>query len=112
MPATVTAPERLSPAEYVRNLSPEDQGVALVALLKEAIRVHGGNGIIPIVTDDESLGYYVPPNAAAERLRAVIGIVPPDRAATTRQALRTPGDSVTLEDYLAGMEAEDAAEGR
>ncbi len=111
MPATLTPPAptvAVPPAEYVRNLSPEDQGIALVALLKEAIRVHGGDGIIPIETDEESLGYYVPPAAAHERLQKIIGTVSPERGQLMREALRTPGRSVTLEDYLAAMEAEDA----
>lgn len=62
-----TAP--VSPVEYVRGLSPEDKDRVLVALLKEAIEIQGGRGLIPIYDGDEDLGYYVPPAAADERFR-------------------------------------------
>lgn len=97
-----------SPTEFVRNLSAEDRGAMLVALLKDAIHAHGTDCVLPINDDDGArLGQYIPaPQANPERLREIRAGVSPDDEAAMTHALATPGDSVMLDQFLAEMRDE------
>ncbi len=94
-----------SPSEYVRNLSVEDRGAMLVALLKDAIHTHGTDCVLPINDDNGArLGQYIPaPQANPERLREIRAAITPDDDAAMSRALATTGDSVTLDQFLSEM---------
>ena len=70
--AAVAEPTALtgSPAEFVARLSPDDKHDLFLALLREALALHGDTGLL--LVDDEQgefFGYYVPPKAADEIYR-------------------------------------------
>ena len=112
MPATLTppaAPATVSPAEYVRNLSPEDQERALAVLLTLAPRV--GGELVPVKIGGRLLGHYVPlPKSDPAQLRAILANTSPEDEERMRHALATPGNSVTLDEFLADMRAEAVVE--
>lgn len=60
----------VSPVEYIRGLSPEEQEEVLTFLLKEVVRIQGGTTTIVLRTGTEHLGYYLPPAAAEAHFRA------------------------------------------
>lgn len=85
--------------EYVRSLSPDDQEAVLLFLLKELIRINGGEGLIPFETEEgESMGYYVPAAAAAELRRRFVPPTSPEGERQMAEALATPGRSVSFEE--------------
>ena len=112
MPAVLTppaAPVTVSPAEYVRNLSPADQERALVALLTLAPRV--GGELVPVRIGGHLLGHFVPvPKSDPEQLKAILANISAEDEEQMRHALATPGNSVTLDEFLAEMRAEAVAE--
>ena len=114
MPAVLTppiAPATVSPAEYVRTLSPADQERALVALLTLAPRV--GGELVPVKIGGRLLGHFVPvPKSDPEELKAILANVSREDEERMRHALATPGDSISLDDFLAEMRAEAVAEAR
>ena len=85
--STTTSPSS-SPAELVRSLPLEAKGEVLFALLRELIAMYGGKGLIPLTTaDGESLGYYVPPEAARSRFDALLAAAPAEVRAALVQPL-------------------------
>ena len=113
MPATLTppaAPATVSPAEYVRNLSPEDRERALVALLTLAPRV--GGELVPVKIGGHLLGHFVPvPKSDPEQLKAILAATTPEEAEQMRHALATPGNSISFEEMLEELRPE-ASESR
>jgi hypothetical protein len=87
------APTTPNAVEYVRALSPDDQEAVFLYLLKELIRINGGNGLIPISSDTEQLGYYVPPKAADHLFEKYGPKLTPEREAeiAERIARNEPG---------------------
>jgi|SRR6476620_10232195 len=103
---TATTPK--NPEEFVRNLSPEDREEVLVYLIREAIRLSGGNGLIPIrATSGESLGYFVPPAVAAAQLRSVLPVLSPEQRAVSERALTSLSDTFDMDAYLDELTAAD-----
>jgi hypothetical protein len=96
-----------SAVEYVRALSDEEKGYVFIALLRELIEVNGGGKcLIPIDTPEgESLGYYVPPKAAAARFE-MYGpkFTPEEWAELERQKGETAG-VITAEEWIAELRA-------
>jgi len=79
--------QAISAVEYVNRLSVEEREEVLFALIKELIEVHGGgHGLISIDREGESLGYLVPPKAAAERYKRFMEELPPE----VRESLLEP----------------------
>ena len=106
-PTTSANGPAVSAAEYVRTLSDDDKGHVLIALLRELIEVNGGGkGLIPIDTPEgESLGYYVPPKAAAARFEAYgPKFTPEERAELERQKIDT-SNTITAEEWIAELRA-------
>ncbi len=66
--AAVAAPangQTLSAIEYVHTLPPDEKQAVFLALLREALQIHGDAGLLPIEDEDGTpFGYYVPPTAA------------------------------------------------
>ena len=109
MPAVITPPAApvapQSPVEYVRSLSPADQERALVALIGLLPRV--GGDLVPVKVGGRLLGHYVPvPKGDPEQLKAILAARTPEEVERSRQALRTVGNSVSLDEFLAEMRAE------
>ena len=113
MPAVLTppaAPATVSPAEYVRTLSPDDQERALVALLTLAPRV--GGELVPVKIGGHLLGHFVPvPKSDPEQLKAILAAITPEEAEQMRHALATPGNSISFEEMLEELRPE-ASESR
>jgi len=102
MPATVTAPERLSPAEYITALSPDERMEALVALL--GVVPSAAGGAVPITLRGHLFGHFVPlPKGEPAELRRILANVSPEREAEMRRALATPGDSISFDEMLAEL---------
>jgi hypothetical protein len=112
-PETVPQPTGpTSPAEYVRSLSPEDKEAIFTELVREAIRLTGGKALIPVrAPDGEQLGYYVPPEAAAEQLRRVGPHLTAEDRERTRRALADLGKTFDMAEYLDELSREDEAPG-
>ncbi len=114
MPAVLTppaAPATVSPAEYVRTLSPEDRMAALAALLDA---IPPATGPVPVEFDGRVLGHFLPrPKSDPERLKALLAATTPEDDARMRQALRSVGkNSVSLDDVLAEIGSPVPSEGR
>jgi hypothetical protein len=75
----MTATDVNNPVEYVRNLSPEDQDQVLLTLLREAVRIYGNMGQIPIKDEEgKPFGYYIPQGASEYRTARFIAEMPPE----------------------------------
>jgi hypothetical protein len=96
-----------SAVDYVRSLSDEDKGHVLIALLRELIAINGGGkGLIPIDTPEgESLGYYVPPKAAAARFEMYGPKFTPEEQAELLERLKNPGPTLTADQVIADLKA-------
>ena len=100
-------PPAVSPVEYVRGLPPEDKEAIFLAILREVIAYNGGKGLIPIDTPEgESLGYYVPPEAAKARFELYGPKLTPEDVAELKERVRNPGPFVTAEELVADLRAE------
>lgn len=95
--------------EYVRELPPDDQEAVLMFLLKELIRLNGGNGLIPFSFASEQMGYYVPQKAAEHLYEQSAPKLTPEREAEIQRVIDHPGKTFTLEEVLASVREEDAA---
>jgi hypothetical protein len=108
MPMSTATPP--TAVEYVRALPPDDQEAVLQFLLTELIRINGGTGLIPFEADDgKSLGYYVPPAAAAELRERLIPPPSAEGDAQMAEALATPGRSVSFEEMKGWLPGADVA---
>jgi hypothetical protein len=97
-----------SPVEYVRSLSPEDKEAVLAELIREVIQLNGGTGLITIqAPDGESLGYYIPPEAASKQFdHCGPELTEADRARTNR-ALTDLGRTFDIKEFFAELRRED-----
>ena len=98
-----------SAVEYVCALPPEAKQAVFLALLREALKLNGDRGLLPI--DDEtgkSFGYYVPPKAAEKQLRAFAPILSPEQQDVTRLALSDLSKTFDVKDFLEKLRQEDA----
>src|SRR6476661_1671673 len=97
-----------SAAEYVHSLTDEEKGHILIALLRELIAINGGGkGLIPIGTPEgESLGYYVPPLAAAAEAEAVLPKLSPGRRAELDRRCKDLGMAIPAQEMIAALKAE------
>lgn len=94
--------------EYLRSLTAEEKDVALAELIREAIRVSGGRGVIPVTAPDgEPLGYHVPPAAAQDHLRALLPALTPERRAVTAAAIADPSRTFEMAEFLDQLSRED-----
>jgi hypothetical protein len=95
-------------AEYIRSLSPEEKEAALAELITEAIIAAGGEGPIPVrKPNGESLGYYVPPSAAQEHLRAMLSRLTPEQRARGNRALEDVSRTFDMDEFLDELSRED-----
>jgi len=97
----------VSPVDYVKSLSPEDKHAVFVALLRELIEINGGGKcLIPVETPEgESLGYHVPPKAAAVQADAVLPKWTPEQDAEIARRLKNPGPTMTAQELIADIRA-------
>ncbi|MBY0455786.1 MAG: hypothetical protein K2V38_00455 [Gemmataceae bacterium] len=98
----------LSPDEFVRALSDEQKDAVLGSLLREAVRVNGATAVIAV--DDRaghSLGYFVPPAAAAHCFKVVPPPLTDERESAIRRALATPGDTFDASAFLGDINPDD-----
>jgi len=106
MSSVVAAPTNV--AQLVRSLSDEEKDVVLAELIEEVIRVHGGNHTIPITKPNgESLGYFVPPAAAAAQLRVKLPELTPEHLAATQAALANADDTLDAEEFFEELSRQD-----
>ena len=92
------------PVEYVRSLPPEAKEAIFLELIREAIRLNGGRGLIPVDgPGGERLGFYVPPDAADELANKVLPKFSPEREAEIERRLATAGPTIRGEDLLAEL---------
>jgi hypothetical protein len=110
MHSSAEVPPMSTPAvEYVRELPPEEQEAVLLFLLKELIRINGGEGLIPFSFAGEQMGYYVPPKAAEHLFERAGPKLTAERDAEIQRVIDNPGKTFTLEEVLASVREEDAA---
>jgi len=96
--------------ELARSLPPEDKEELLVFLLKELIEVNnGGRGLIPISTETEQLGYYVPPLAADEIYKARGPKLTPDREAEIAERLTRLHEAIPVEQAIRELKQQEIA---
>lgn len=87
--------------DYLRTLTAEEKDAALAELIREAIRVSGGRGLIPVTAPDgESLGFHVPPAAAAGHPRALLPALSAEQRAVTAAALADPPRTFDMSAFL------------
>ena len=97
---------RVSPVDYVRSLPLEDQEEIFVALLRDVIAFNGGKGLIPIETPDgDSLGYFVPPEAADARAEGYLPKFTPEEEAELARRHADPGPSIPIQDWIEELNA-------
>jgi hypothetical protein len=102
----------VSPAEYVRGLTPEDKQAVFLALLREALQYNGDAGLLPI--DDEAgkpFGYYVPPRASEVHFRTLAPVLTADQRDVTARALADLSNTFEMEAYLTDLEREGGPQG-
>ena len=95
--------------EYVRSLSPDDQEAVLLFLLKELIRIYGGNGLIPFAFESEQMGYYVPPKAADWLFEKYGPKLTPEREAELAERLKSIEDALPVAQVIEDLKREAAA---
>jgi hypothetical protein len=101
-----------SAVELVRNLTPEDKEVVFAELVREAIQVSGGRGLIPIqAPGGEPLGYYVPPAVAEEHLKKCGFVLTDADRQRTERALGDPRQTFEMNAFLEELRQEDARQG-
>lgn len=106
MSATVVTPT--SVVEYVRSLSAADKSAALVELLADVWRAHGGTGVIPLRdSNGEPYGYFVPPIATKERIEAMVARMTPEERARGQQALQDLSKTFDIEEFFNEQSRED-----
>jgi hypothetical protein len=99
-----------NPVEYVRELPPEDQEAVLMFLLKELIRINGGNGLIPFETEDgQSMGYYTPPAAAAYLFEKYGPKLTPEREAEIAERIARNEPGIPIEQLIEELRREEEA---
>ena len=91
--------------ETVRALPPEDQEAVLVLLLKELIRIYGGNGLIPFSVEGEQLGYFVPPKAADFLAEQDVPKLSPEREAELRDRAARKHTAIPVQQMIAELKA-------
>ena len=91
----------------------EEKGDVLIALLRELIDNYGGGtGLIPIETPTgESLGYYVPPRAAAARAEALLPKLTPEREQELARRANAVGPVMTAQEWISELKTQAAALG-
>jgi hypothetical protein len=110
--ATATHPTEaalagLTPDEFVRALSDEQKDAVLTSLLREAIRLKGGEAMIPLEgTGGEPLGYFVPPGAAAH-LTNILPTLSTEREKGLREAIANPDKTFEMDQFLDNFSRED-----
>jgi hypothetical protein len=95
--------------EYVRALSPDDQEAVFLYLLKELIRVNGGDGLIPIASDTEQLGYYVPPKAADWLFEKYGPKLTPEREAEIAERIARNEPGIPIQQLIEELRREEEA---
>lgn len=97
-----------SPVEYVRALPPEEKEAVLAELIREAIQINGGQGLISIqAPSGESLGYYVPPAVAEQALKRVGIMLSDEDRERTRDALANPDQTFDMTTFLEELREEE-----
>jgi hypothetical protein len=110
--ATISIGTPTSAVEFVRNLPPEQKEIVLAELVREAIRVTGGQALISIqAPEGEPLGYYVPPAIAEEHRKRCGFQLPDEDRRRTERALSDPGRTFEMADFLEDLSREDAKPG-
>jgi hypothetical protein len=95
-------------AELLRSWTDEEKDVILAELIEEFIRVHGGKYTIPIrKPSGESLGYFVPPAAAATQLRIQLPELTPEQLAATQAAIANADDTFDAEEFFEELSRQD-----
>lgn len=102
MPAAVTAPA----VDAVLALAEDEQEAVFLALVRKLIAVHGECRLIPVGTETESLGYFVPPAAADAIYRARGPQLTAEEEAEFRRRVRDPGEVMTAEEAITRLKAE------
>lgn len=102
------APTTPNAVEYVRALSPDDQEAIFVYLLKELIRMNGGEGLIPLETENgEPMGYYVPPKVAAEEFEKRGPKLTAEQRAEIQRRIDNPGKTFSFEEMKEWLREEE-----
>ena len=93
---TATEPT-VAEAETLRGMSWDRKHALLVALLREAMRLNGDTGLLPVEDEDgRPFGYYVPPRAAAELFLANGPKLSPDEARAADAARRDKAGAIPI----------------
>jgi hypothetical protein len=95
--------------EYVRELPPDDQEAVLRFLLKELIRINGGEGLIPFTFDGEPMGYYVPPKAAEFLFEKYGPKLTPEREAEIAERIARNEPGIPIEQLIEDLRREEEA---
>ncbi len=106
-PSTLNSPQIAtnvlanSPVAFAMSLNAIDKHAVFMALLREAIEWNGENGLMPIEDESgEAFGRYVPPKAAAERVRQSV----PDQSEAdrerTQRAMASLGDTFEIQELV------------
>jgi hypothetical protein len=104
---TSSVPTKPPVVELVRSLPPAEKEALLVTLLRELIaRNSDGTCLIPIHTGDgESLGYYVPPRAAAAQAESELPKLDPEERAELTRRRMNPGPTITTQEWVSELRA-------
>ncbi|MBA4065491.1 MAG: hypothetical protein C0501_17605 [Isosphaera sp.] len=84
------------------SLPQKDQDAIHAELVRARIRRHGGTGPIPVEVDGQTLGYYVPLQAAELPPPPLPQLSDEDRARTQR-ALADLGNTFDVVSFLTGL---------
>jgi len=109
IPTPVSSPTARA-EELVRSMSPEVKEAAFILMLKELIEINnGGRCLIPISTETEQLGYYVPPLAADERFEAYGPKLSPEREAEIAERFTRLHESIPIEQAIEELRQQELA---
>lgn len=97
------------PVGFVRGLPDEQQEAVFVSILKALIADSGGEGLIPIQSDGEWLGYFVPPAVSDAHFERYGPKLTPEEKARVQRSFENPGRSFTLEEMLELLRQGDSA---
>ena len=101
--------KRLTPVEYVSRLTGDDQEAIFFYLVRELIRENGEYGWIPIATDTEHFGSFLPAKGERELFERRGPKLTEEERAELQRRMDNPDQCqwLTTEELLAELDAAD-----
>lgn len=106
-----SAPTR-PPLDFIRRLPPADKQAVFLALLREAVEIHGDSDLMPILDEHgQFFGCYVSPKASSHQFQTLAATLTPQERERTEQALANLDRTFEITALFKELQQEDARSG-